>query len=130
MCSKNKSLASLIISPGCQFWCHIRNKVVCVLFLHRFANFCLVVFGFGEAFLCCEVVCRCGVENGVLTRCYGIMGRSDEACELIVGSILIISIGVLLVFLLNCYYCYFEMQYFSIVYGLVFLGGVLSRLHF
>jgi hypothetical protein len=58
------------------------------------------------------------------------IGASDEACELIVGSILIISIGVLLVFLLNCYDCYFEMQYFSIVYGLVFLGGGLSRLHF
>ena len=25
----------------------------------------------GDALLCCEVVCTCGVENGALTRCDG-----------------------------------------------------------
>ena len=45
-----------------------------MLWLCQFAIFCLVVFGFGDALLCCEVVCRCGVKYDVLTRCDGFIG--------------------------------------------------------
>jgi hypothetical protein len=63
-----------IILARWRFWCQVGVRVVCVLCLHQFTYFCLVVFGFGDALLCCEVVCRCWVKYGVLTRCDGFFG--------------------------------------------------------
>ena len=49
-----------------------------------------------DALLCCEVVCRCVIKNGVLTRCeICLVGTRRMVCW-VVGFVLFVLVGVLL----------------------------------
>ena len=50
---------------------------------------CLVL---GDALLCCELLCGCAVENGILTRCDGFLGRCNEAGVLVLFVLVVVVV--------------------------------------